>query len=287
MSKDKENLDTVAVKMKFGFLYNGYKRDNYGWEIIIMYRKILCLFIGVALGSKGIIVQAFVLLILLVVFYQLNGVNRPFGTRALNEVEDASLMTQIITIYCGLFFISKADPESNTFNPSKDFVLTPAFEFGLITLIIVTNIGFMALWAVKFLLTLRAMIKENYPQLYVILFLCCRRDKLIKEGAKIAREAKRETIIEKIEEIQFFIKHMKEIYSKEIFYEGHEKFLNLLYYIENQRKHVDLTVKRHNLYVQGEIARERKLDPTRIQEAQHNPELLVDAEEGGIGLKMA
>jgi len=93
MSKDKENLDTVAVKMKFGFLYNGYKRDNYGWEIIIMYRKILCLFIGVALGSKGIIVQAFVLLILLVVFYQLNGVNRPFGTRALNEVEDASLMT--------------------------------------------------------------------------------------------------------------------------------------------------------------------------------------------------
>ena len=42
---------------------------------------------------------------------------------------------------------------------------------------------------------------------------------------------------------------MKDIYSKEIFYEGHEKFLNLLYYIENQRKHVDLTVKRHNLYV--------------------------------------
>ena len=33
---------------------------------------------------------------------------------------------------------------------------------------------------------------------------------------------------------------MKEIYSKEIFYEGHEKFLDLLYYIENKKKHVDL-----------------------------------------------
>lgn len=93
MAKQKEALATVAVKMKFGFLYNGYKKDNFYWEIIIMYRKILCLFIAVALRNTGIIVQAFILLIMLVVFYQLNGVNRPFGTRSLNEVEDASLLT--------------------------------------------------------------------------------------------------------------------------------------------------------------------------------------------------
>lgn len=127
--------------------------------------------------------------------------------------------------------------------------MKPMFRYSLIFIIIIANIGFLALWCVKFLMTLRAMIKSQYPSLYLVLFLCCRRDKLVKEEAKIAREAKRETIIEKIEEIQFFIKHMKEIYSKEIFYEGHDKFLDLLYYIENQRKHVDLTVKRHNLYV--------------------------------------
>jgi hypothetical protein len=88
----------------------------------------------------------------------------------------------------------------------------------------------------------------------------------LKEDAKLAREAKRETIIEKIEDIQFFTKKMKEIYSKEIFYEGHERFLKLLYYIENERKHIDLTVKRHNLYVQGKIARDRKFDPQRMKE---------------------
>ena len=33
------------------------------------------------------------------------------------------------------------------------------------------------------------------------IFLCGRRDKLDKENAKLAREAKRETIIEKIEDI--------------------------------------------------------------------------------------
>ena len=55
----------------------------------------------------------------------------------------------------------------------------------------------------------------------------------MKDEAKLAREAKRETIIEKIEEIQFFIQHMKQIYSSEIFFEGHEKFIKLLYFIES------------------------------------------------------
>ena len=38
LRKDRERLDTDAVKFKFGFLYNGYKRTNYFWEIVIMYR---------------------------------------------------------------------------------------------------------------------------------------------------------------------------------------------------------------------------------------------------------
>jgi len=33
------------------------------------------------------------------------------------------------------------------------------------------------------------------------LFLCCRSDRLSSEDVKLAREAKRETIIEKIEDI--------------------------------------------------------------------------------------
>ena len=78
------------------------------------------------------------------------------------------------------------------------------------------------------------MIKDNYKDIYIAVFLCCRKDKLQKDDAKIATDAKRETIIEKIEDIQFFIKSMKEIYTKEIYYEGHDRFLNLLYFIENE-----------------------------------------------------
>lgn len=91
MSMEKENLDTDAVKIKYGFLYNGYKRANYTWEIVIMYRKTLCLSLSVFLSGIGIIVQALVLLIFLFLFLQLNSAMRPFAERTLNEIEDISL----------------------------------------------------------------------------------------------------------------------------------------------------------------------------------------------------
>ena len=110
MRKDSDKLDTVAVKRKFGFLYNGYKRHNYYWEIVIMYRKVICIFIAVFLKNTGIVVQALILLIVLVLFMQGNSTNRPFSARALNDIENLSLATQIATIYCGIFFISSKDP---------------------------------------------------------------------------------------------------------------------------------------------------------------------------------
>jgi hypothetical protein len=93
MSKEKDNLNTDSAKIKFGFLFNGYKRANYTWEIVIMYRKTLCLCLSVFLSGIGIIVQALFLLIILGVFLSLNSAKRPFAERTLNEVEDISLAT--------------------------------------------------------------------------------------------------------------------------------------------------------------------------------------------------
>ena len=45
----KDSLTKIETKEMFGFLYNGYKRENYFWEIIIMYRKIIVIFISVFL----------------------------------------------------------------------------------------------------------------------------------------------------------------------------------------------------------------------------------------------
>ena len=159
MSMEKENLDTDAVKIKYGFLYNGYKRANYTWEIVIMYRKTLCLSLSVFLSGIGIIVQALVLLIFLFLFLQLNSAMRPFAERTLNEIEDISLAVQIITIYCGLFFISNVDSNSTTYNPNTDFVMTPQSQMIFFFTIIVVNLIFIFMWIFKFVMTLKTMFK--------------------------------------------------------------------------------------------------------------------------------
>ena len=113
---------------------------------------------------------------------------------------------------------------------------------------------------------------------YVWIYLCCRKDKLEKDDIKLRREAKREDIIEKIEDVLFYIKKMNQIYAKEIYYEGHDNFIKLLYYIENERKNIDLTIKTHNLYIQGEMSRKRKFDPERMKENDEiqKKDLLID-----------
>lgn len=69
---------------------------------------------------------------------------------------------------------------------------------------------------------------------------------------------------------------MKQIYTKEIAYEGHSKFIELLYYIENERKSIDLTVKRHNLYIQGDIARERMFDFEALNQKKNQKSLSIE-----------
>ena len=53
LQREKERLKRIEVREKFGFLYNGYKKDFYYWEVVIMYRKILVVFIAVFLVNLG------------------------------------------------------------------------------------------------------------------------------------------------------------------------------------------------------------------------------------------
>lgn len=81
MAKQERNLETDAAKIQFGFLYLGYKRDVYFWEIVIMYRKIIALMIAVLLTKAGVVVQASLLIVFLAVNSQVNSMMRPFITR--------------------------------------------------------------------------------------------------------------------------------------------------------------------------------------------------------------
>lgn len=55
MFRARKELDTVATKEKFGFLYAGYQQQYFYWEIVIMYRKIAMIFISVFIQPYGVI----------------------------------------------------------------------------------------------------------------------------------------------------------------------------------------------------------------------------------------
>jgi uncharacterized protein YpmB len=235
MRKESDKLETVAVKQKFGFLYTGYKRHNYFWEIVIMYRKIFCIFIAVFLNRVGNIVQALILLILLVAFSMANSSNRPFSERSLNDIEGLSLATQIVTIYCGIFFISAKDPNSSLFDKNKDFALTDNVKTMLFCVIAFCNVAFVLLWLGKFVNVIKVLIKDKYPNLYIVIFLCGRRDKMGLENAKRAREIKKEAIIESIEAVTLMMNKMKSMYVNNVYFQDHKRFIKLLYTIESER----------------------------------------------------
>jgi hypothetical protein len=55
LTKLRKNLDVLETREKYGFLYRGYRKEFFFWEIIIMYRKIALIFIAVFISAYGTI----------------------------------------------------------------------------------------------------------------------------------------------------------------------------------------------------------------------------------------
>ena len=78
---------------------------------------------------------------------------------------------------------------------------------------------------------------------------------------------------------------MKNMYTSQIFYEGHDRFMKMLYFIEKEKKYINLKEKKHNFYIQGKMARDRKFDQERMNEIMDPRMLSLDEEFGGkVGL---
>ena len=66
LTRLRKDLDNIETREKFGFLYRGYRKDFFFWEIIIMYRKIGLIFIAVFISSYGVIAQALIVFLFLI-----------------------------------------------------------------------------------------------------------------------------------------------------------------------------------------------------------------------------
>ena len=193
MFRERKNLMQIEVKEKFGFLYNGYQSDLFFWEIVIMYRKIAMIFIAVFIQPQGVITQAMIVFLIMVLFLIANLKKKPYVSMALNDLETLSLITSAVSIYCGIFFITDI--------PDKDFKKIPESVKGVINLsettrtvffliIMFSNAGFFGYWVYKMLQEVKNTLIKKFEKIYLLLCLCNDRVKLdrMKNKQKIDEE---------------------------------------------------------------------------------------------------
>ena len=88
-----------------------------------------------------------------------------------------------------------------SFKPHFIVTLSETGKTIFFVIILGSNIFFFGMWLIKFYFIMRSMIRERYQKLYICLFMCCRKDRWLRENIRRAKEEKREGIISKIEEI--------------------------------------------------------------------------------------
>jgi len=106
LSRHKNNLEDIAIREKYGFLFNGYKKRFYYWEVVSMYGKIAIIAIIVFMNNIGAITQSLIIFLFIIVFIVLNLTYKPYAYKILNVMEVLSLLTLMTTVYWGLFFLS-------------------------------------------------------------------------------------------------------------------------------------------------------------------------------------
>jgi len=133
--KNKKNLFSIAIRIRLGFLFNGYRPHAYYWEFVILYRKIAIICCSVFLTTISIPIQALCVLFVLILALYVQDQVQPYTTKDLNSIELKSILCATVTIYCGLFFLTGD--------------LGDSAKMALFVAIVVTNVFFLWHWGRK------------------------------------------------------------------------------------------------------------------------------------------
>jgi hypothetical protein len=133
--KEQAYIDEIKNRVCLGFLYNGYKHRHFYWEFVILYRKIIIICLTVFLNTVSVPVQALFILLCLVLSWQLQYLISPFNSNSLNSMELRSIFVAAVTIYCGMFYLTR-----DLDDPSK---------ICLFVAMLVANAYFLSIWVAR------------------------------------------------------------------------------------------------------------------------------------------
>lgn len=144
--RNKRFLNEVPMRLRFGFLYNGYSSRYYYWEFIILYKKMIIIFLKDYLGNISQSIQALTAISVLLLSLYLQSHHNPYNDNDLNEIELRSKLVAVITIYCGLFYLSGD--------------INSILEIILFCLILLSNLYFFILFLKKLLVSIEYLINK-------------------------------------------------------------------------------------------------------------------------------
>lgn len=130
--KNRKDLNDISEKLKYGFLYKGFKSEVYYWEFIIFLRKILIISCSVFLQNVSVAIQALVVFVIISTGFILQERMQPYCYQQLNKMEIRSIVVSGATIYSGMFFLTGD--------------LTVEGKIVLFSVMVLTNIVFMVYW---------------------------------------------------------------------------------------------------------------------------------------------
>ena len=133
-----EKEELYDKKMRYGFLYNGYKNNYQMWEINILGRKcgviLACEVARLASGE----VQVLVLLLILGWGLYVTRLAKPYSiNNSFNTLESRSILANTIFIYNGMFYITGSHYE---------YMDKKIFQYIFFVTILCPDIGYYYYW---------------------------------------------------------------------------------------------------------------------------------------------
>lgn len=145
--KNRNKLALTYMKLRLGFIYNGYLPEKFYWEFIIIYRKIIIISIAVFFTSVSTYIQALTVMIVLLAALSLQSKHKPFIVASMNELELRGILVGGITIYCGLYSLTQG--------------LDLTSQVTLLLVLMVANAYFLSYWVFKVVTTSWDILKHH------------------------------------------------------------------------------------------------------------------------------
>jgi hypothetical protein len=126
-------LDDADIQRKYGFLYRGYERKFFYWELVVTARKVGMILIAVMLEGYGPGVQALVALLMIQVAIVMHVRKEPFDYGPQDRLETTSLGCSFLCLVGGLFFWSQ-NVQDMTGSTSQTDLVSVVLTFTIIGL---------------------------------------------------------------------------------------------------------------------------------------------------------